>query len=163
MIISSFFIRLDCIAKIIIYGFWISPQNKKSGYYLFLQPIISSVLKPWKRKTNIFYEEKDINTEIINNDEHHMSNNKLDVDILHNAYLTTFGNWMEFISLICYWIDFALMIYGYQYCSLFKAMGALRPVKLLSILPGTAVIMIFIKLFMPYIYIFVTKFMDFFM
>ncbi|CAO3628226.1 unnamed protein product [Cunninghamella blakesleeana] len=132
---------LDCIAKIIIYGFWISPQNKKSGYYLFLQPIISSVLKPWKRNTNVHYEEKDINTENTNNDDHHIPSNKVDVDIFHNAYLTTFGNWIEFISLLCYWIDFALMIHGYQYCSLFKAMGALRPVKLLSIFSGTAVIL----------------------
>ncbi|KAI9307562.1 Ion transport protein-domain-containing protein [Cunninghamella echinulata] len=48
---------------------------------------------------------------------------------------------MEFISLLCYWVDFGLMLYEYQYCSLFKAMGVLRPLKLLSILPGTAVIL----------------------
>ncbi|EIE92076.1 hypothetical protein RO3G_16787 [Rhizopus delemar RA 99-880] len=45
------------------------------------------------------------------------------------------------ISIISYWIDVILMAYGYPYLSLFKALGALRPIRLLSLLPGTAVIL----------------------
>jgi hypothetical protein len=57
----------------------------------------------------------------------------------HRAYLNSFANVLDMISIISYWIDVILMAYGYPYLSLFKALGALRPIRLLSLLPGTAV------------------------
>ncbi|KAI8381166.1 Ion transport protein-domain-containing protein [Radiomyces spectabilis] len=48
---------------------------------------------------------------------------------------------MDCVSIISYWIDFALMVHQYPYCSLFKALAALRPLRLLCIFPGTAVIL----------------------
>jgi hypothetical protein len=59
----------------------------------------------------------------------------------HRAYLNSFGNVLDAISVISYWADFALMLVGYPYLSLFKSLGAMRPIRLLSILPGTAVIL----------------------
>ncbi|KAI8378680.1 Ion transport protein-domain-containing protein [Choanephora cucurbitarum] len=59
----------------------------------------------------------------------------------HSAYLHSFGNWIDLISIGSYWIDFVLMIYGYPYISLFKSFASMRPLRLLSILPGTAVIL----------------------
>lgn len=59
----------------------------------------------------------------------------------HRAYLNSFGNVLDTISAVSYWIDFVLMMFNYPYMSLFKALGALRPLRLLSILPGTAVIL----------------------
>lgn len=59
----------------------------------------------------------------------------------HRAYLNSFGNVMDMISMVSYWIDFVFMMYRYPYISLFKALGALRPLRLLSVLPGTAVIL----------------------
>ncbi|KAI8093916.1 Ion transport protein-domain-containing protein [Halteromyces radiatus] len=59
----------------------------------------------------------------------------------HKAYLNSFGNGLDFVSVICYWVDFGLMLYGYPYISIFKAMAATRPLRLLSVLPGTAVIL----------------------
>ncbi|KAI8075574.1 Ion transport protein-domain-containing protein [Thamnidium elegans] len=59
----------------------------------------------------------------------------------HRAYLNSFGNVLDTVSVVSYWIDFVLMMFNYPYMSLFKALGALRPLRLLSILPGTAVIL----------------------
>jgi ABC-type antimicrobial peptide transport system permease subunit len=59
----------------------------------------------------------------------------------HQAYLNSFGNCFDAVSIISYWADVVLMIFEYPYLSLFKSMGALRPVRLLSVLPGTAVIL----------------------
>ncbi|RCI07266.1 calcium channel protein [Rhizopus stolonifer] len=59
----------------------------------------------------------------------------------HRAYLNSFANVLDAISIVSYWTDVVLMTYGYPYLSLFKALGALRPIRLLSLLPGTAVIL----------------------
>lgn len=50
-----------------------------------------------------------------------------------------FANAIDFVSIISYWIDLGLMVNGYPNCSVFKALGAARPLRLLSLLPGTAV------------------------
>lgn len=59
----------------------------------------------------------------------------------HRAYLNSFGNVVDMISVLSYWADFVLMMVEYPNLSLFKALGALRPIRLLSLLPGTAVIL----------------------
>ncbi|CAO3641997.1 unnamed protein product [Mucor hiemalis] len=59
----------------------------------------------------------------------------------HRAYLNSFGNIVDMISVLSYWADFVLMMVEYPNLSLFKALGALRPIRLLSLLPGTAVIL----------------------
>lgn len=59
----------------------------------------------------------------------------------HRAYLNSFGNVMDLISIVSYWADFVLMMVEYPNLSLFKSLGALRPIRLLSLLPGTAVIL----------------------
>lgn len=69
------------------------------------------------------------------------STSKLEFTRHHRAYLNSFGNVLDAISMLSYWVDFVFMIYGYHYISLFKSLGALRPIHLLSILPGTAVIL----------------------
>lgn len=69
-------------------------------------------------------------------DQHHTS---IPFKQNHRAYLNSFGNWFDIISIVCYWADFVLMYYEYPYLSLFKALGSIRPIHLLSVLPGTAV------------------------
>ncbi|CAO3675097.1 unnamed protein product [Umbelopsis ramanniana] len=59
----------------------------------------------------------------------------------HRPYLSNFGNWLDIISVVCYWIDLALMEIDYNHISLFKGLGAARPLRLVGIIPGTAVIM----------------------
>lgn len=59
--------------------------------------------------------------------------------VKHRPYLSNFGNWLDLISVVCYWIDLALMQINYTEVSLFKAMGAARPLRLVGIIPGTAV------------------------
>jgi hypothetical protein len=59
----------------------------------------------------------------------------------HRPYLSNFGNWLDIISVVCYWIDLALMEIGYNDISLFKGLGAARPLRLVGIIPGTAVSM----------------------
>jgi hypothetical protein len=57
----------------------------------------------------------------------------------HKACLNSFGNILDVISLLSYWADVVLMTYRYPNLSLFKSLGASRPIRLLSIFPGTAV------------------------
>jgi hypothetical protein len=57
----------------------------------------------------------------------------------HRSYLSNFGNWLDLISVICYWIDLILMKVGYTKISMFKGFGAARPLRLVGIIPGTAV------------------------
>ncbi|KAI8977429.1 Ion transport protein-domain-containing protein [Mycotypha africana] len=59
----------------------------------------------------------------------------------HRAYLCTFGNWFDAVSIFSYWADVILSVYEYPNLSLFKALGAMRPIRLLSMLRGTAVIL----------------------
>jgi hypothetical protein len=59
--------------------------------------------------------------------------------VKHRPFLSNFGNWLDLISAICYWIDLALMMIGYTEISLFKGLGAARPLRLVGIIPGTAV------------------------
>ncbi|CAO3640711.1 unnamed protein product [Mucor fragilis] len=59
----------------------------------------------------------------------------------HHAYLNSFGNCFDTISIISYWADLIIMVYKYPYLSLFKSLGAMRPIRLLSMLRGTAVIL----------------------
>lgn len=57
----------------------------------------------------------------------------------HYAYLNSFGNWFDTVSIISYWADLIIMVYKYPYLSFFKSLGAIRPIRLLSMLRGTAV------------------------
>ncbi|KAL9549481.1 hypothetical protein PS6_006058 [Mucor atramentarius] len=59
----------------------------------------------------------------------------------HYAYLNSFGNWFDTVSIISYWADLIIMVYKYPYLSFFKSLGAIRPIRLLSMLRGTAVIL----------------------
>ncbi|OAD00432.1 hypothetical protein MUCCIDRAFT_113913 [Mucor lusitanicus CBS 277.49] len=59
----------------------------------------------------------------------------------HYAYLNSFGNCFDTVSIISYWADLIIMVYKYPYLSLFKSLGAIRPIRLLSMLRGTAVIL----------------------
>ncbi|KAM3581322.1 calcium channel protein [Umbelopsis sp. WA50703] len=54
----------------------------------------------------------------------------------HRSYLSNFGNWLDLISVICYWIDLILMKVGYTKISMFKGFGAARPLRLVGIIPG---------------------------
>ncbi|CEP11360.1 hypothetical protein [Parasitella parasitica] len=59
----------------------------------------------------------------------------------HYAYLNSFGNAFDAISVVGYWADLIVMVYKYPYLSLFKSLASLRPLRLLSMLRGTAVIL----------------------
>jgi hypothetical protein len=58
---------------------------------------------------------------------------------LHNAYLRHTFNRIDFLAVVCYWIDFVFMIMGVTHFPLFKALAALRPMRLLAITSGLAV------------------------
>ncbi|KAL0076809.1 Ion transport protein-domain-containing protein [Phycomyces blakesleeanus] len=62
------------------------------------------------------------------------------IELEHKAYLNKFGNILDLTSIVCYWIDFGFMLHGYRYFTLFKTLGATRPLRLLLIFPGTAMI-----------------------
>ncbi|KAI7900056.1 Ion transport protein-domain-containing protein [Cokeromyces recurvatus] len=102
------------------------------------------LLSKGKRNSIVSLKEEKSNNRIIEDDKvSNIDEDKKIVDVKRNhcAYLNSFGNCFDTISIISYWIDFTLMIYRYPYLSLFKSLGAIRPIRLLSILPGTAVIL----------------------
>jgi hypothetical protein len=137
---SPFDNRLDCFIKVLVYGLWISPhKNTKSTYQLLVQPWVKWLAFPWKTNTTTTTATipptttTTTTTPTMDNDESvpHYDH--------HQAYLNSFGNVLDLISVVCYWIDLGIMVYGYPYCSVFKALAAARPLRLLSVLPGTAV------------------------
>lgn len=123
--------RLDCFIKIVVYGLWISPhKNTRSTYQLLVQPWLKWLAFPWK---NTATTTTPTSTTTATDDASLTSSHD------HRAYLNSFGNVLDLMSVVCYWIDLGIMLYGYPYCSVFKALAAARPLRLLSVLPGTAV------------------------
>ncbi|KAI8064552.1 Ion transport protein-domain-containing protein, partial [Gongronella butleri] len=131
---------LDCFAKIIVYGLWIPPaDNQKTGYQLLVQPLVASLIRPWKK---FRYQPSSSSQPPQQQQQHDTTTPKVQQHaVYHKAYLNSFGNCLDLASIICYWIDFGLMWNNYTSISVFKAMGAAKPLRLLSILPGTAVIL----------------------
>ncbi|RCH90012.1 calcium channel protein, partial [Rhizopus stolonifer] len=141
---------IEALCKIIAYGLIIPPRKptlEKSSFNLnrilkrkpsvantlkgsYIDPIKSpydsSHLKYASEYQHAEEEDKDTNTIYVRN---------------HYAYLNSFGNWFDAISIVSHWVDIILMAYEYPNLSLFKSLSAMRPVRLLSILPGTAVIL----------------------
>lgn len=109
---------IEIIGKIISYGLVLPPSHTSSS--------------PWGFVKTKFLPEQEINPN---------ENTKVEFIRHHRAYLNSFGNILDTISVVSYWVDFVFMINGYPYISLFKSLGALRPIHLLSVLPGTAVIL----------------------
>lgn len=121
---------LEAICKVIAYGLLLPPVYAKSDK------------KPCTWLNTWLYSPKNIEEEKIPSNKHspfifHKDNNKPGSN--HRAYLNSFGNILDIISILSYWADFILMSYSYPNMSLFKTLGALRPIRLLSIIPGTAV------------------------
>lgn len=116
---------IEIVCKIISYGFVLPPTSTPPSNLSFLKKKISS------STLNV----QDIDP--VSNE----NTSRVEFTRHHRAYLNSFGNVLDTISVFSYWVDFVLMIYGYPYISLFKSLGALRPIHLLSILPGTAVIL----------------------
>ncbi|CAO3588343.1 unnamed protein product [Absidia cylindrospora] len=131
---------LDCLIKILVYGLWIPPNNKKSWYQLFVQPTITLLTLPWKRR-HPRQDDPDESNIISSSPSPSQPTSTTFPSVHHKAYLSSFGNVLDCIAVICYWIDLGIMLHGYKYCSVFKAMAATRPLRLLSFLPGTAVIL----------------------
>ncbi|KAF7722394.1 calcium channel protein [Apophysomyces ossiformis] len=124
---------IDSLCKIIVYGLWIPPDQEKRTK----KGTLSSV---WNRVGRIFRLGK--------GHKHRKKSDRRDYGVgtnshtpNHKAYLNSFGNSMDFFSVLCYWVDFAFMVEEYRHFTLFKACSALRPLRLLSIFPGTAVIL----------------------
>jgi hypothetical protein len=50
-------------------------------------------------------------------------------------------NRIDFIAVLCYWIDFCLMMAGVQHIYVFKTIAAMRTLRLLNITAGSATIL----------------------
>lgn len=75
-------------------------------------------------------------TEIL---EKKITDNDGTIIIYHVAYLTSFGNMLDFVVVIAFWIDFILIQFSYPWCSFFKGIAAMRCLKLLFLTNGTSV------------------------
>lgn len=136
LVIQSIY-TLEMMCKIIAFGFIFSPKSP------FKQKL------PWKFPQ--LYKFTDTATPTLNeeiNEKGGLSKSSTFIDEAdqnfvrnHRAYLHSFANVLDLISIVSYWVDLLLMLIQYPNLSLFKSLGALRPIRLLSILPGTAVIL----------------------
>ncbi|KAI9483591.1 MAG: Ion transport protein-domain-containing protein [Benjaminiella poitrasii] len=143
-----FFYSIETICKVIAYGLILPPQTtlprKQHSRFYFLS---KSLFKKRKNSVttlrgdnfNLSQDEKVSNNDNDSNDDD--DEEELVIKQKHRAYLNSFGNCFDTVSIVSYWADFIMMVYKYPYLSLFKSLGAIRPIRLLSILPGTAVIL----------------------
>ncbi|KAF9357185.1 calcium channel protein [Mortierella sp. AD094] len=58
----------------------------------------------------------------------------------HAPFFRSYYNRLDGIVVVCYWIDFILMMTGVQELYVFKAISSLRPLRLLSLTEGTSTI-----------------------
>ncbi|KAI8378320.1 Ion transport protein-domain-containing protein [Blakeslea trispora] len=131
---------LEALCKIVAYGLIIAPKQ----HSLKINTLDANSL--WKRKNSLAATIRGsaIVTELSKEQPFSATVDDETKTLFisnHSAYLHSFGNWIDLVSIGSYWIDFVLMIYGYPYISLFKSLASMRPLRLLSILPGTAVIL----------------------
>lgn len=123
---------LEALCKIVVYGLWIPPYRSGGHQDGSIRGYMAQLLRT----------DKFISAPIVHEVEEEEQANQLKKDhpaFYHKAYISGVANVLDLVSIVSYWIDFGLMLHEYPYCSLFKAMGALRPLRLLSILQGTAV------------------------
>lgn len=125
---NTFLFSLEAICKIIVYGIWLPPTISTSKCFWFRRWFITLLSKNGNESSNLAAAEE----------EAQQSTTK-DQPLTHRPYISGFANTLDIISIISYWVDFGLMIHGYPYCSLFKAIGASRPLRLAMIFKGTAV------------------------
>ena len=57
----------------------------------------------------------------------------------HAPFFRSYYNRLDGIVVISYWIDFTFMMTGVERVYIFKAISALRPLRLLSLTEGTSV------------------------
>lgn len=57
----------------------------------------------------------------------------------HAPFFRSYYNRLDAIVVVSYWIDFTFMMAGIRDVYIFKAMSALRPLRLLSLTEGTSV------------------------
>ncbi|KAI9259454.1 hypothetical protein BDA99DRAFT_538416 [Phascolomyces articulosus] len=127
---------LEAICKIIVYGFWIPPDYHQQQ-------------KIWTYRTASLISQRLFGRSLIsaensNDDIHGHDSEKRttkNTTFHHRAYFSGFANTIDFLAIISYWIDLGMMVHHYPYCSLFKALSALRPLRLLSLFRGTATIL----------------------
>lgn len=57
----------------------------------------------------------------------------------HAPFFSSYYNRLDGIVVLSYWVDFAFMMVGIQDVYIFKAISALRPLRLLTLTEGTSV------------------------
>lgn len=57
----------------------------------------------------------------------------------HAPFFSSYYNRLDGVVVLSYWVDFAFMMVGIQDVYIFKAISALRPLRLLTLTEGTSV------------------------
>jgi len=57
----------------------------------------------------------------------------------HAPFFSSYYNRLDALAMVGYWIDLAFMLIGIRDVYVFKAISALRPLRLLSLTEGTSV------------------------
>ncbi|KAI7871731.1 Ion transport protein-domain-containing protein [Spinellus fusiger] len=145
--------------KIIAYGLWICPHRESSHVLKGIASFKNSLrsLSPWcpVSPPNAISADASVHpsalldssssSPTLKEKNSHMPEgqhkSKMKQKHRHKAYLNCFGNVLDLISILCYWIDLGLMLNGYRTMTIFKTLGASRPLRLLYLFSGTAMIM----------------------
>jgi hypothetical protein len=154
-------ISLEIIAKIIVYGLffdrngfqwrkwaptsiqrWMdSGSSKKAGSSLKNSHSLSH-LNSVHSRTSISEKQHipfNTSTSLPVTDTAHASIAATEGSPAHAPFFFSYYNRLDGIVVISYWVDLAFMLCGVQQVYLFKAISALRPLRLLSLTEGTSV------------------------
>ncbi|KAI8140598.1 Ion transport protein-domain-containing protein [Fennellomyces sp. T-0311] len=118
---------IEALCKIIVYGFWVPPDEaqRQSWIYRIIRSFSRRITTPSDKAT----------------DDAASGDYGKRKKFSHRAYFSGFANTIDLIAIVAYWVDLGLMVHEYRFCSLFKALSAMRPLRLLCIFRGTATIM----------------------
>ncbi|KAL1923072.1 uncharacterized protein VTP21DRAFT_9448 [Calcarisporiella thermophila] len=129
---------IEAVCRIIVYGFLFNPTV--------------STIAPSGSHTSLVSQQSGASggkpTPGVNRVEQ-PGNEQTSNKIAHTAYLRSGANVLDFIVVLCYWIDFIMVMTSLPRIALFRGLSALRPLKLLALTQGMSTILNSIKISVP--------------
>ncbi|KAG0004465.1 calcium channel protein [Entomortierella chlamydospora] len=155
LLVINILYTLEIIAKSIVYGLFFDRNGfqwrkmiPKSIQKFFTSTFSTKTTTSVKvshslsRVNSVSTNEKH-HTQITTQDTHEapeMPITDTDIKPAHAPFFRSYYNRLDAVVVVCYWIDFTLMMTGVQELYIFKAISSLRPLRLLSLTEGTSTI-----------------------
>ncbi|KAF9174751.1 calcium channel protein, partial [Mortierella sp. AD010] len=155
LLVINILYTLEIIAKSIVYGLFFDRNGfqwrkmiPKSIQKFFTSTFSTKTTTSVKvshslsRVNSVSTNEKH-HTQITTQDTHEapeMPITDTDIKPAHAPFFRSYYNRLDAVVVVCYWVDFTLMMTGVQGLYIFKAISSLRPLRLLSLTEGTSTI-----------------------